>query len=201
MGLFSRKKHNNSASIDRTAIRLSLLEEALDEIDHADSPHSFFRAYNEAVKHCAEILSYKLGREIDNQMLGILHHLFGDKTDITNKFLKRSSSGGRLSYDIDAIIEHRCDMTDDSYDYFLSLTGLDELSYTYCTVNFGGSRTYDYICEIPDIAIGDDVIVPVGEEEIEKIARVIDINEYSYDEVPYPVAKTKKIIAKYGRGL
>ena len=200
MGLFSKKKRN-SASIDRTAIRLSLLDEALDEIDHAESPHSFFRAYNEAVKHCAEILSYKLGREIDNQMLGILHHLFGDKTVITNKFLDRSSTSGRLSHDIDAIIEHRCDMTDDSYDYFLSLTGIDELSYIYCTVSFGAGRTYDYICEIPDIKVGDKVIVPVGDEDTEKLATVKSVKEYGYDEVPYPVSKTKRILAKYGCGL
>lgn len=201
-GLFSKGKLiNTAASVDRTSMYLQLLDEALDVIDHTDNPETFFSAYNDAVKYCAELLSYKLGDHIDRQMLDTLHHLFGGKTDITNKFLDRSSSSGRLSYDIDAILEHKDNMTDDSYDYFLSLTGLDELCYTYCTVTFGGSRTYDYICEIPSISVGDDVIVPVGEEETEKLAKVTAVNEYRYDEAPYPVAKTKRIIAKYGNGL
>ncbi len=201
-GSFSKKKRDLSLRFEKRLSELILnLEVELDELDHTDSPHSFFLAYKDAVNICAEILSYKPASELDNRVLQTLHYLFGDKTEITNRFLDRSSSSGRLSYDIDAIIEHKDDMTDDSYDYFLALTGIDELAYIYCTVTFGSSRTYDYICEIPDISVGDEVIVPVGEDEIEKIAKVTDINEYRYDEVPYPVAKTKKIIAKYGCGL
>ncbi len=201
-GIFSKKKRENTdADVDRIAMLLEHLDEELDEIDHADNPHSFFLAYKKAVDFCSEILSHKPGNEIDNRILETLHYLFVNKTEITNKFLNRSSTSGRLSYDVDAIVEYKNDMTEDSYDYFLSLTGIDELYYTYCTVTFGSSHTYDYICEISDVSIGDDVIVPVGEEEIEKLAKVTAINEYRYDEVPYPVAKTKKIIAKYGCGL
>ena len=187
--------------INRLTMYLQLLDENLDVLEHTDSPHLFFLAYKDAVKCCSEILSMKRGKKMDDQMLKVLHHLFGDKTEITNRFIKRSSMSGRLSYDVDAIIEHRDDMTGESYEYFLSLTGLDELTYTYCTVTFGGNRTYDYICEIPDIEIGDEVIVPVGDDEIEKIAKVTFVREYRYDDVPYPVSKTKKILAKYGCGL
>ena len=145
------------------------------------------------------VLAFSISALTDPAMASDLS--ISDKTEITNRFLDRLSTGGRLSYDVDAIIGNRDEMTEASYDYFLSLTGLDELCYTYCTVTFGGTRTYDYICEIPDISIGDEVIVPVGEEETEKLAKVTAIKEYRYDEVPYPVSKTKRIIAKYGCGL
>lgn len=202
MAFLRRYKHRALSEIDRRIHELLIeLDEVLDEIDHTESPSMFFLAYKDAVNICAEILSYKPNEEIDRRVMKVIHYLFTSKTDVTNKFLDRSSSSGRLSCDIDAIIEHKNDMTAASYEYFLSLTGLDELCYTYCTVTFGGTRTYDYICEIHDISVGDEVIVPVGEEEIEKLAKVTAIKEYRYDEVPYPVSKTKRIIAKYGCGL
>ncbi len=202
MALFRKHKRRLIASTHkRIPDLLENLDEYLDVVDHTDRPSMFFLAYKDAVNICAEILSYKPASELDNRVLQTLHYLFGDKTEITNKFLDRSSSSGRLSYDADEILTHKNEMTPDSYAYFLSLTGLDELRYTYCTVTFGGSNTYDYICEINDISVGDDVVVPVGEDEVEKLAKVTAINEYRYDEVPYPVSKTKKIIAKYGCGL
>lgn len=201
-GLFSKKNlQNTDSNVDRKNFLFERLDESLGQIERTDDPKSFFLCYKNAVDACAELLSLKLSDEIDSKMLETLHYLFGNKTDLINKFLDRSSSSGRLSYDTDKIIEHKGEMTADSYDYFLSLTGLGELSYTYCTVTFGGNHTYDYICEISDISVGDEVIVPVGEEEIEKLAKVTAINEYRYDDVPYPVSKAKKIIAKYGCGL
>ena len=201
-GLFSKKNSQKTDSnVDRKNYLFERLDEDLGQIERTDDPDSFFLRYKDAVDACAELLSLKLGDDIDSRILNTLHYLFGDKTELIYKFLDRSSSSGRLSYDTDKIIEHKDDMTAESYDYFLSLTGLGELSYTYCTVTFGGNHTYDYICEISDISVGDDVIVPVGEEEAEKLAKVTVIKEYRYDEVPYPVSKTKKIIAKYGCGL
>lgn len=201
-GLFSKKNSQKTDSnVDRKNYLFERLDEDLGQIERTDDPDSFFLRYKDAVDACAELLSLKLGDEIDSKMLETLHYLFGSKTELINKFIDRSSSSGRLSYDTDKIIQHKDDMTAESYDYFLSLTGLGELSYTYCTVTFGGNHTYDYICEISDISVGDDVIVPVGEEEIEKLAKVTAIKKYRYDEVPYPVSKTKKIIAKYGCGL
>jgi hypothetical protein len=201
-GLFSKKNLQNTASAaDRKNFLFERLDESIAQLERTDDPQSFFLCYKNAVDACAELLSLKLGEEIDNQILKTLHYVYGDKTELTNKFLDRSSSSGRLSYDADAILTHKNEMTPDSYAYFLSLTGLDELRYTYCTVTFGGSHTYDYICEITGISAGDDVVVPVGEDEVEKLAKVTAINEYRYDEVPYPVSKTKKIIAKYGCGL
>lgn len=201
-GLLSKKNSQKTDSnVDRKNYLFERLDESLGQIERTDDPDSFFLRYKDAVDACAELLSLKLGDEIDSKMLETLHYLFGSKTELINKFIDRSSSSGRLSYDADKIIQRKDDMTAESYDYFLSLTGLAELSYTYCTVTFGGNHTYDYICEIPDISVGDDVIVPVGEEEIEKLAKVTAIKKYRYDEVPYPVSKTKKIIAKYGCGL
>jgi len=201
-GLLSKKNSQKTHStVDRRNFLFERLDEDLGQIERTDDPDSFFLRYKDAVDACAELLSLKLGDDIDSRILNTLHYLFGDKTELINKFLDRSSSSGRLSYDTDKIIEHKGEMTADSYDYFLSLTGLAELSYTYCTVTFGGNHTYDYICEIPEISVGDDVIVPVGEEEAEKLAKVTAIKKYRYDEVPYPVSKIKKIIAKYGCGL
>lgn len=190
-----------TANENKISDLLDALDVELSELDHTDSPHAFFTAHKDAVSICGDIPSYKPGNEIENKVLRTLHYLFGDKTEITNRFIDRSSTGGRLSYDIDVFVEHKADMTDESYEYFLSLTGIDELVYTYCSVTFGSTRTYDYICDIREVKVGDEVVVPVGEEDTERIAKVVALNEYRYDEVPYPVAKTKRVIAKYGCGL
>ncbi|MBN2852716.1 MAG: hypothetical protein JXQ23_08275, partial [Clostridia bacterium] len=69
--------------------------------------------------------------------------------------------------------------------------------FIFCGIEFyeGGNR-YHYLTEDESIRVGDEVIVPVGKENQEKIAIVEEIGYYRPDEAPFPVEKTKYILSK-----
>ena len=67
----------------------------------------------------------------------------------------------------------------------------------YCKVVFEQSaKTYYYLTDDESICVGDYVIVPVGKDNHEEVVQVVDI-EYYQEDTPFPLEKTKKIIAKY----
>ncbi len=71
--------------------------------------------------------------------------------------------------------------------------------FIYCGVMFDyQDRIYQYRTDDKTIRPGDKVVVPVGEDNEEKTARVISVDVYRSNSVPYPVHKTKKIIRKEG---
>ncbi len=70
--------------------------------------------------------------------------------------------------------------------------------YIFCSVNFDdGYKSYYYLTEDDSIEVGDLVVVPAGKDNQEKIVEVVDINYYSENDAPLPIAKTKYIIRKY----
>ncbi len=195
-GFFKRKnvEKPNKSQLFQAEELFTVLDERLDRIDGTADPDEFFSSYKTAVELCGKILSFKLGDKYDAPILEILHGLFADKTERTNAFLKRCSRSGVLSYSVDKIISHKDDMTEESYSLFAEMTGINELLYTYVSVSFGGEKPYHYICEYPDVKVGDEVIVPVGKEELEKYATVVSVESCTYDNAPYPVSKAKKVI-------
>ncbi len=69
--------------------------------------------------------------------------------------------------------------------------------YIYCSVCFPQSNaTYYYRTEITNICPGDKVLVPVGEENEPTEATVTAVREYTYENVPYPIDKTKSIYSR-----
>lgn len=75
--------------------------------------------------------------------------------------------------------------------------GYDNTKYIYLSVEFTvGGKTYYYQTTDKSIEIGDQVVVPVGRTE-EKIVTVVDIEEFSEDEVPMPLSRVKSIIEKF----
>jgi hypothetical protein len=115
---------------------------------------------------------------------------------IVNDYFDRCLEKSLLQDFRDDIITFRSVIPEKSYNYFIKLTGLEYEQYVYCKVDFGDGKTYYYICEFDDICVGDTVVVPVGINNEEKIAKVTDVCIYRYDEVPYPIFKTKKIISQ-----
>ena len=72
--------------------------------------------------------------------------------------------------------------------------------YTFCGVRFhdaDAGPVYHYRTEETDIHVGDQVIVPVGEENREVTARVVSVGQYLRGTAPYPVDQAKFIL---GRG-
>lgn len=70
----------------------------------------------------------------------------------------------------------------------------------YCGVEFSsGGHLYHYRTDNLDIAVGDRVIVPVGADNDERIAYIKTVEFCRWDNTPYPLEKTKAIIAKVSK--
>jgi len=75
--------------------------------------------------------------------------------------------------------------------------GYDNTKYIYLSVEFTeGGKTYYYQTTDTSIEVGDQVVVPVGRSE-EKIVTVVDVEEFTEDEVPMPLSRVKSIIEKF----
>ena len=69
--------------------------------------------------------------------------------------------------------------------------------YIYCSVRFHSAyQSYYYLTDDESIRAGDNVLVPVGLTNVEKMAQVVKVEYYSKDKVPFPVEDTKWIIRK-----
>ena len=80
---------------------------------------------------------------------------------------------------------------------FIKMAKNDKTIYYYCAVVFdNGSNYYHYRTEDTSLKIGDEVVVPVGNNGEESVAQIVSIEQHSRLTVPYPVEKTKFIIRK-----
>jgi len=74
----------------------------------------------------------------------------------------------------------------------------DDTIYTFIGVLFPyTSHHYHYLTDDDSITIGDYVVVPVGVENKESVAKVVSVEKHLRISAPFPVEKTKKIIGKY----
>jgi|GEM_PF-4925851 hypothetical protein len=65
----------------------------------------------------------------------------------------------------------------------------------YCDVEFSSDgKTYCYRTSDLRIMEGDQVVVPVGDENQHKLATVVSCEYYNWDDTPFPIEKTKEII-------
>lgn len=74
----------------------------------------------------------------------------------------------------------------------------DDTIYTFIGVLFPyTSHHYHYLTNDDSITIGDYVVVPVGVDNKESVAKVVSVEKHLRISAPFPVEKTKKIIGKY----
>ena len=70
----------------------------------------------------------------------------------------------------------------------------------FCSVTFGEyGNQYWYLADEDIFEPGDFVIVPVGEDRHEEIARIESIEYHVKEEAPYPFDKIKHILRKFDR--
>lgn len=91
------------------------------------------------------------------------------------------------------------------YDGFAGLLDMNVLKrgeeYIYCSVEFPPvSKSYYYRTEDDSLKVGDMVIVPVGNDGDEEVAFIRAIEHFPEDRLPFPLAKTKRIICKADGG-
>ena len=74
----------------------------------------------------------------------------------------------------------------------------DDTIYTFIGVLFPyTSHHYHYLTDDDSITIGDYVVVPVGVDNKESVAKVVSVEKHLRISAPFPIEKTKKIIRKY----
>lgn len=70
--------------------------------------------------------------------------------------------------------------------------------YIFLSVKFGDyGKPYYYLTDDDTIQVGDQVVVPVGDEGAERIVRVSKKNYYSPENVPMPIERVKCILEKF----
>ena len=69
--------------------------------------------------------------------------------------------------------------------------------YIFCSVEFNEKgKSYYYLTEDYTLKIGDKVVVAVGDESHLAIAKIIRIDYFPEDQVPFPINRTKPILRK-----
>ena len=69
--------------------------------------------------------------------------------------------------------------------------------YTYCGIRFSEyGRTYHYRSEGDPPKVGQQVMVPVGDDARTAIGTVVSVGQYRADAVPFPLEKTRCILPK-----
>lgn len=114
------------------------------------------------------------------------------------------------TYDKKALPEMWGDFIDDVWE-FMRFYGFGEIfdpavygkvkrrkrDYIYCSVEFSeGSKSYYYIADEDDFAVGDFVVVPVGKDNHHSVAEVVDVEYFAEEDLPLPLDRTKHIIRK-----
>ena len=84
------------------------------------------------------------------------------------------------------------------FDGLLSFVKKDHRYYNWYEVVFSefDNHAYSYFYDDDSIKVGDKVIVPVGKNNTEKTATVVNFWRFAEENLPFPAEKTKKIIRK-----
>ena len=114
---------------------------------------------------------------------------FTDKTYIGSVHIKEIDKKVRLEINDNVIYISAKSMK-------LKTLDLDNTIYTYVSVRYeeNQEKTFYYISNIENLSIGDYVYVPVRNSSCPAI--VENIEKFSYNDVPFPINKTKTIIRK-----
>ena len=77
------------------------------------------------------------------------------------------------------------------------LAATDKTEYTFCGVTFlHGRQIYYYRTDDGAIAVGDRVIVPIGNEGRTIVAEVANVEKHTRATAPYPVDRAKFVLRK-----
>lgn len=76
------------------------------------------------------------------------------------------------------------------------MAAADKTIYHFCSVIFSSAKqSYAYRTDNINVKIGDTVLVPVGKNNRELKATVVSTSQSLSFAAPYPIDKTKKVIA------
>lgn len=130
--------------------------------------------------------------------------------EITVDFKKRPQLVIKGTYDKNGLPSDFPELAEDILD-FMQFYGIGEIldpsvymrakhktnDYIFCSVEFSESgKSYYYTTEDDTLEIGDDVLVPVGNDGHTAIVKIVNIEYFAGDKVPFSLDKAKSIIGK-----
>ena len=186
--------------ISQASRHFEIMRDSVDLIYKTVYPKTFFSRYRTAVHEAEVVIKLCKHHEFGRLATQTLALLLSDRVEITNSFLDRCDSAGKLPFIKNDLIAMRTEMPEECFDYFEELldcyideSGLDE--YIFCSVVFSeGGKSYYYLSNYEDIRCGDYVTVPVGKKNDASIGRVVKIEVFKSNNAPIPVHSLKYII-------
>ena len=140
-----------------------------------------------------------------NYALEIIADLTQNQTEKHKQFIDRCNKG-RLYLLKDKLLSDEYDISFETKEYIRILleemdgedTSLPESGeYIYCSLSFDSSeRTYYYKTTDETLKCDDEVVVAVGAQEKEAIAKIKKIERFPANKTPYPPSLTKDILRK-----
>lgn len=127
---------------------------------------------------------------------------------ITVDFHRRSQCIISGTYDKNGLPEDWPELAEDILN-FMRVYGMGEIldpavykkairktnDFIFCSVEFnGGGKSYYYLTEDDTLEIGDFVIVPVGRNNLTSIVKIVNIEYFPEDKIPFPFDKVKRVI-------
>lgn len=89
------------------------------------------------------------------------------------------------------------DNFDEMFDPNIYNKGVKPDELIYCSISFEPwGKTYYYRTSDDSLCVGDYVVVPVGNENKERIGLIEKIEYFTSDKIPYPLEKTKTVLRK-----
>lgn len=118
---------------------------------------------------------------------------FESNTNVTND-LECMDPSPEVFYQCNLMyLSELCNLLADKYNEEFIDVYDKKFTYVFVKFDYISEKLYCYRTTNPKIEIGARVLV--DRAGLESLATVIDVNTFSYSEVPYPIEKTKKIIS------
>ncbi len=203
------KKVKRDRFLDEVQARrwVEILSDSIELMKTTKYPKTFFGRYKDALLSANEILKLTHLKSVRRDIRVILDDLTNNRDEIFNDFIDRCYFLGNLYSFKDDLLSGKYNLSSVNIAYINRLLEKIETDdenqpesgeYIYCSLSFGTEdKTYYYKTADETLKCGDYVIVPVGNNGREEIARIEKIERFPVENTPYPPRITKNIIGKY----
>ena len=183
-----------------------ILSDSLKLIEKTTYPKTFFGRYNDALINADKIYTTTHSEENKAYAREIIDDLEKNRDKRIIEFVDRCHLKGNLYSIKDELLSGQYDISPETVSYINELVAKIEAEedeapasgeYIYCSLSFSAEgKTYYYKTTDETLKYGDKVIVPIGNDGREGVAKIEKIERFKVGETPYPPRCTKNILGK-----
>lgn len=186
--------------------RIKSLSYSLELLNTTVYPKTFFKRYDDALSSAREISDIAFSHTDKAFAKSVIDDLINNREQKIRDFVDRCHAQGKLYSVKDELLLGYYDLSPSIKSYIAELiTGIEDDcgdipesgEYIYCSISFGTEgRTYHYKTTDETLKCGDEVIVPVGNNERKSVGKIEKIERFKAGETPYPPSLTKEILGR-----